>query len=206
MARVSKEAYDSCNSTNPISLQTTGPANFTLDVVGGYYFIGTLDRHCSLGQKLAIKVIDSSAGPSPSPPPPSTTPAPSRAPMTFTVGDGMGWLVPPLGKAAYDSWAYNKVFIIGDTLGNQHTRNHHPFSLSLSSHGVLFILFCSFQLRQWNAGRGSGDKGSFRSLQHQHHHRHLQRQSSNHHTHHCRDALLHIYVRPSLRLGTTASH
>ena len=29
----------------------------------------------------------------------------------------MGWIVPPLGEIAYITWAYNKTFIVGDTLG-----------------------------------------------------------------------------------------
>ncbi|KAM7508204.1 hypothetical protein LguiA_018657 [Lonicera macranthoides] len=104
VARVTKEAFDTCNSTNPIAIETTSPANFTLSSLGEYYFISTLDRHCPLGQKLAINVT--------TPPPPP----PARPPVTYNVGDQMGWIVPPGGSIAYSAWAYNKTFIVGDTL------------------------------------------------------------------------------------------
>ncbi|KAK4791640.1 hypothetical protein SAY86_032053 [Trapa natans] len=100
VARVTKEAFAACNSTNPISLQTTGPFNYTLVTAGEYYFIGTMDNgnRCALGQKLAINV---------------TVP---RDPVTYTVGDSLGWEVPPGGEIAYATWAYRKVFLVGDTL------------------------------------------------------------------------------------------
>lgn len=112
VARVTKEAFLTCNSTNPISLKSIGPANFTLDSLGEYYFIGTLDNHCFLGQRLAINVTAYS-GPTPAP-----APAPaSRGPRNYTVGDKLGWLIPPVGPLFYASWAYNKTFLVGDTLG-----------------------------------------------------------------------------------------
>ncbi|KAE9608357.1 hypothetical protein Lal_00026042 [Lupinus albus] len=99
VARVTKEAYLSCNTTNPISLKNTSLANFTLDVAGAdYYFTSTLDKHCFKGQKLAIHV-----------------PGP-REPLNYTVGDKLGWVVPPGGESDYEDWAYNKLFLIGDTL------------------------------------------------------------------------------------------
>ncbi|XP_061361979.1 early nodulin-like protein 14 [Gastrolobium bilobum] len=104
VARVTKEAYLICNTTNPISLKKTSPANFTLDTAGDYYFISTLDQHCLEGQKLAIHVHGS--GPSPAP----------RGLLNYTVGDKLGWLVPPGGEIAYATWAYGKTFIIGDSL------------------------------------------------------------------------------------------
>jgi len=110
VAKVTKEAFDSCNSTNPIELKTTGPANFTLDTVGEYYFIGTMDKHCELGQKLAINVTSNSAGPSASPAPAPTP----RGPVTYIVGEQLGWFVP--GQYAYSAWAYGKTFTVGDTL------------------------------------------------------------------------------------------
>ncbi|XP_027173927.1 uncharacterized protein LOC113773480 [Coffea eugenioides] len=111
VARVTKEAFDACNSTNPISIQTTGPANYTLSSAGEYYFISTQDEHCFFGQKLAISVNQASSGPSASP-----APAASRTPVTYIVGDDLGWIVPPGGKIAYETWAYDKIFTVGDTL------------------------------------------------------------------------------------------
>ncbi|XP_059433125.1 blue copper protein-like [Corylus avellana] len=108
VARVTAEAFLTCNSTNPISLVKTGPANFSLNSTGEYYFIGTLDRHCLQGQKLAINVTTS---PGPTPSPTSRT-----VPENYTVGDRMGWIVPPLGEIAYITWAYDKTFIVGDSL------------------------------------------------------------------------------------------
>lgn len=114
VARVIKEAFENCNSTNPISLKTDGPANFTLDTDGEYYFISTMDKHCPLGQKLAINVTSTPA-PCPSPggaPPPEV----ARGPITYVVGDDLGWLVPPGGSIAYKIWASGKTFIVGDSL------------------------------------------------------------------------------------------
>lgn len=109
VAWVTKEAFKNCNSTDPISLKATSPANFTLNTTGEYYFISTKDRHCWLGQKLAINVTEY-PGPSPSP-------TPRSGPVTYTVGDDLGWLVPPGGELFYAAWAYDKIFLVGDTLG-----------------------------------------------------------------------------------------
>lgn len=110
VARVSKEAFFTCNSTDPIALYKDGPANITLNSTGEYFFIGTLDNHCVLGQRLALNVTAS-------PGPPPSAAAPRTKPENYTVGDRLGWLVPPLGEIAYLTWAYNKTFIVGDTLG-----------------------------------------------------------------------------------------
>ncbi|KAM7509382.1 hypothetical protein LguiA_019835 [Lonicera macranthoides] len=57
VARVSREEYDNCTSTNTIGpIQTTSPASFTLDTNGTHYYICTVDRHCGAGQKVAITV------------------------------------------------------------------------------------------------------------------------------------------------------
>ncbi|KAF7154173.1 hypothetical protein RHSIM_Rhsim01G0067100 [Rhododendron simsii] len=116
VAMVTKEAYDTCNSTNPILLKTTGPVNITLTSAGLHYFIGTMDKHCFFGQKLTVDVTGAS-GPTPPPPPPSPVVAePPRAPMTYVVGDALGWIVPPGGPIAYSTWASGKTFFVGDTL------------------------------------------------------------------------------------------
>lgn len=116
VAMVTKEAFKSCNSSNPISLQTKSPANFTLDKTGEYYFIGTKDKHCKLGQKLAINVT-TFPGPTPSP-------YPRSGPITYIVGEEMGWFVPPGGPFFYAAWAYDKTFVVGDTLGKDSI--NHP--------------------------------------------------------------------------------
>lgn len=100
VARVTKEAYDTCNSKNYIKLETAGPTNFRLETVGDYYFIGAMGRQCSLGQKLSVKVTGLTDG----------------RPITYIVGDGLGWLPPPGGALAYSTWTYNKNFVVGDTL------------------------------------------------------------------------------------------
>ncbi|KAH7856010.1 hypothetical protein Vadar_031563 [Vaccinium darrowii] len=56
VARVSTKAeFDNCTTTNLIgSIQTTSPANFTLESNVTHYYICTIDSHCSLGQKLEV--------------------------------------------------------------------------------------------------------------------------------------------------------
>ncbi|KAF8036577.1 hypothetical protein BT93_C2332 [Corymbia citriodora subsp. variegata] len=126
VAQVTKAAYDSCNSTNPISRWTNGPASITLNQSGEYFFISTYDRRCSLGEKLAINVSTASA-PAPAPtttptppaasaPTPATTTTPTRSPVTYTVGDGVGWNVLVNTTQAYELWAANKTFMVGDIL------------------------------------------------------------------------------------------
>lgn len=96
VAKVTKSAYDNCNTTSPISLFTVGPASVTLNSSGEEYFICTFGQHCPLGQKLAINVSAASAPPTPTPAPtprpapvptptptpkPSPTPAPAPTPI-----------------------------------------------------------------------------------------------------------------------------
>ncbi|PQP95843.1 hypothetical protein Pyn_06208 [Prunus yedoensis var. nudiflora] len=114
VARVTKEAFESCNISNTnATVETTGPVYFKLETVGQYFFIGTKDKRCELGQKLAINVT-ANPGPNPSPSVPAPAPTP-RGPVTYTVGDKLGWIVPGSGYA-YATWAYGKTFIVGDTL------------------------------------------------------------------------------------------
>ncbi|KAL7168427.1 hypothetical protein ACSBR2_038795 [Camellia fascicularis] len=82
VATVTKNAYDTCNSTSPISFATTGPTNITLNTTGEYYFFCTVGTHCAKGQKLAINVTSSTIAPSPGAPssPPTTSPSPASLP------------------------------------------------------------------------------------------------------------------------------
>lgn len=36
----------------------------------------------------------------------------------YTVGDDLGWTIPPAGSIAYKTWANKESFQIGDTIGN----------------------------------------------------------------------------------------
>lgn len=180
VTQVTKEAYDACNGTNPISHKTTGPANITLNATGEHYYICAVPGHCSAGQKLSINVTGasspapqpSSPSPRPAAPTPVTTPAPapepssattpsptsspspapSRAPVTYTVGDSDGWTILPGGASAYATWASNKTFIVGDVLGKCHRPFFEPVFLFIFCHTLFLTVFliCSLQLRQWN--------------------------------------------------------
>ncbi|BFG40111.1 hypothetical protein CerSpe_263850 [Prunus speciosa] len=79
VARLGKEAFDACNNTNLLSLpENQGPAKYSLNQTGDYYFICAFPGHCSQGQKLSIKVT--ATGPS------APAPAPhSEAPTTPTA-------------------------------------------------------------------------------------------------------------------------
>lgn len=140
VAEVTKSSYDACNGASPISQQNSSPANFTLQTAGEHYYICTFTGHCNANQKLAINVSRaSSPAPQPSPgspaptpvpaptlapqpsPSPSSSPAPTpvRGPQTYTVGDTQGWIIPSSGASAYQTWAANKTFLVGDILGKE---------------------------------------------------------------------------------------
>ncbi|XP_050371118.1 blue copper protein-like [Argentina anserina] len=150
VAEVTKEAFDACNATSPISLTTDSPASLTL-TSGEHYYICTFGGHCGSGQKLAVNVTGTTSSPSPAPsmstPPPAASPAPvlapepsssasppapatsapapspSVGPTTFIVGDVPGWNV--LGNGTYTIWASNKTFLVGDVLVFNFLNNSH---------------------------------------------------------------------------------
>ncbi|CAI9782467.1 unnamed protein product [Fraxinus pennsylvanica] len=135
VAEVRKAGFDSCNSSAATNTITTSPARITLTTAGEHFYICTFPQHCSLGQKLAINVTRANSAPAQPPvtPPPTTTPSPvatpapspSRPPMTYTVGDSLGWLVPPGGPIAYETWARGKAFMVGDILVFNFTNGAH---------------------------------------------------------------------------------
>ncbi|XP_016651838.1 PREDICTED: umecyanin-like isoform X2 [Prunus mume] len=43
----------------------------------------------------------------------------------YTVGDDLGWTIPPAGSIAYKTWANKKSFQIGDTIVFNWTGNHN---------------------------------------------------------------------------------
>ncbi|KAL8488351.1 hypothetical protein ACS0TY_024127 [Phlomoides rotata] len=129
VAEVNTEAFDSCNTTNPISLSATSPTNITLRSVGEHHFICTFSRHCPLGQKLAINVLAT--------PPPETAPSPAAGVgMTYTVGDSLGWVVPPGGSIAYQTWVRGKTFMVGDIL---------VFNFTSGVHNVVSVTRAEFE-------------------------------------------------------------
>lgn len=88
LMQVTREDYQSCNTTSPITVYATGSDSISLTKPGDYYFIGgrnfepewyamTLKEpgHCHAGQKLHVKVTlpmpnhHSVTSPSPTPAP-----------------------------------------------------------------------------------------------------------------------------------------
>ncbi|KAK7264905.1 hypothetical protein RJT34_32518 [Clitoria ternatea] len=154
VAKVTKSAYDACNGGSTLLTIMNGPASVTLNETGEQYYICTFGTHCSLGQKLAINVSRaSSTSPSPAPQPstrpsppkaspvpsptpapasqpspvpvPAPAPAPSSGPVTYRVGDSLGWIVPTGGASTYTTWASGKTFRVGDILEFNFPQNAH---------------------------------------------------------------------------------
>lgn len=84
VAEVSKADFDNCNINQNGLVITTGPARVTLNRTGDFYFICTIQGHCSSGQKLSVKVSASTPSP-PSPTPPTSTPPTSTPPTSGTT-------------------------------------------------------------------------------------------------------------------------
>ncbi|XP_009364011.1 mavicyanin-like [Pyrus x bretschneideri] len=95
VATLTKKAYDECSNTDILGVLNQGPASYSLNETGDYYFICAFPGHCSEGQKLSIKVTASrAAAPLPSDskvpasppttmaPPPSDTKTPLSPPTT----------------------------------------------------------------------------------------------------------------------------
>ncbi|KAJ8751854.1 hypothetical protein K2173_026052 [Erythroxylum novogranatense] len=54
---VTKDAYDSCNTTSPIQEYKDDNTKVKLDRPGPFYFISGAEGHCGKGQKLIVVVI-----------------------------------------------------------------------------------------------------------------------------------------------------
>ncbi|XP_057415457.1 blue copper protein-like [Lotus japonicus] len=81
---VTKQKYDSCNSTSPIATYTTPPVRVTIKKTGAHYFICGVPGHCLGGQKLSINVT---GGSSTATPPSSASPSPSPSSSTTPPQD-----------------------------------------------------------------------------------------------------------------------
>ncbi|KAK8620000.1 hypothetical protein V6N13_066489 [Hibiscus sabdariffa] len=129
VAEVTEADYDACNTANPISIVSTGPARITLNRTGDHYFICAVTGHCSAGQKLEVEVRNGNrTGTAPTPSPSPTTPA-TPSGTTYTVGDSTGWRV-PTNDDFYDDWADNKDFRVGDIL---------VFNFTIGQHNVVEV-------------------------------------------------------------------
>ncbi|KAB5514675.1 hypothetical protein DKX38_028581 [Salix brachista] len=93
VATVTKENYDACNITSPLSLLSTPPVIITINASGEHYYFCSFPGHCSAGQKLMINVSDASSSPAPQPSatpapqpstPPSSSPSPASTPAPAT--------------------------------------------------------------------------------------------------------------------------
>ncbi|CAL9028047.1 unnamed protein product [Prunus brigantina] len=53
----------------------------------------------------------------------------------YTVGDDLGWTIPPAGSIAYKTWANKESFQIGDTIVFNWTGSHTVAEVSEASYG-----------------------------------------------------------------------
>nr|POE61583.1 blue copper protein [Quercus suber] len=85
VATVSRADYDACAVDNTLTLETTGPYNYTINSAGTHYIICTISNggHCLSGQKLTISVGNSTSGTSPASSP-TGSPTPSGSPTSPT--------------------------------------------------------------------------------------------------------------------------
>lgn len=93
---VTKEAYNSCNTTNPLANYTDGETKVKLDRSGPFYFISGANGHCEKGQKLSLVVISprhSVISPAPSPVEFEDGPALAPAPISGSVRLGGCYVV-----------------------------------------------------------------------------------------------------------------
>lgn len=68
--QVTKEAYASCNTSNPVAEYKDGNTKVELDRSGPFYFISGVKGNCEKGEKLVVVVLSSRhrvISPAPSP-------------------------------------------------------------------------------------------------------------------------------------------
>lgn len=110
---VSKDDYKACNNGSPLATHTSGNDSISITRRGHHFFICGIPGHCSLGQKVDIRVpkLASSAAPSGAPTTAPFTPAtgsassPAPGPRTSgapatTAASKAGFALPVLAFAA----------------------------------------------------------------------------------------------------------
>ena len=75
---MTKDNYDSCRTSNPISTNGDSPTTIALTDAGTRYFICGSAGHCDQGMKVEIKTVAAASGPPTTGTPPSSgnSPAP----------------------------------------------------------------------------------------------------------------------------------
>ncbi|XP_034593778.1 early nodulin-like protein 9 [Setaria viridis] len=71
---VTKDAFEACTTTNPITFDNSGSTTVVLTMPGTRYFICGAPGHCLGGMKMEIEVADRPAPTTPSSPPPLPPP------------------------------------------------------------------------------------------------------------------------------------
>ena len=93
--QVTKEAYASCNASNPIAEYKDGNTKVKLEKSGPFYFISGAKGHCEQGQKLLVVVLSPRqryTGISPAPSP-AEIESPAVAPTSSAAALKAGFLV-----------------------------------------------------------------------------------------------------------------
>ncbi|TVU05187.1 hypothetical protein EJB05_48341 [Eragrostis curvula] len=75
---VDREAFDACNTTDPVAVFTDGATAFRFDRRGFFCFISGEPGHCEDGQRLVVRVMVHSAAPGPAVDGPATSELPGH--------------------------------------------------------------------------------------------------------------------------------
>ncbi|EHA8588647.1 mavicyanin [Cocos nucifera] len=114
---VTKDDYKACNNGSPLAAHTTGNDSFTIKRRGHHFFICGVPGHCSIGQKVDIRVPKLAVSAAPSSAPagapstggggaggvssrtPAVAPTPSDAPVT-AASNALGFALAVLASVA----------------------------------------------------------------------------------------------------------
>ena len=95
---VSREEFDACNATDPLSRFADGSTTVRLDRPGFFCFISGEPGHCEEGQRLIVRVMVHPAEPAPAPGPAAY--APGQGGDGSGSGGGHGGSSPGTSSAA----------------------------------------------------------------------------------------------------------
>lgn len=104
--QVTREAYLSCSTSNPIAEYKDGNSKVKLDRSGAFYFISGAKEHCEKGQKVIVVVMAARhrySGISPAHSP-AEFEGPAVAPTSSGVNLKSGWMVVGLEILGLGGW------------------------------------------------------------------------------------------------------